>query len=166
MLFADCGFILMFHDMSFHSLPHSPPPFTHVSRNKQPNAVVGTSLARHTSRGLASPPLLSDNTKLEVPSSICHNVGARSELDSSCARFSLFFAVCLFPSFFSRLPALEMQVLGLYCFNDTAFPVLRVRSIKMKTPKATGGGLDMSLQTSFNLGLLSQVKVSDVAKRY
>ena len=77
--------------------------------------------------------------------------------------FSL--SVC-FLHFFSRLPALEMQVLGLYCFNDTAFPVLRVRSIKMKTPKATGGGLDMSLQTSFNLGLLSQVKVSDVAKRY
>lgn len=74
---------------------------------------------------------------------------------------------CLSVSFiFSRLPALEMQVLGLYCFNDTGFPFLRVRSIKMKTPKATGGGLDMSLQTSFNLGLLSQVKVSDVAKRY
>ena len=96
MLFADCGFILMPHDMSTHSLPHSSPPFTHVCRNKQPNAVVGTSLARHTSRGLVSPPLLSDNTKLEVPSSICHNVGARSELDSSCARFSLFFAACLF----------------------------------------------------------------------
>ena len=81
-----------------------------------------------------------------------------------CQVFLVF--CCLSFFCFSRLPALEMQVLGLYCFNDTAFPVLRVRSIKMKTPKATGGGLDMSLQTSFNLGLLSQVKVFWVAKRF